>query len=619
MTTRAKIVLDGVDKTKAAFTSARTNVTGLEQTVAGAQRAFGLLLGAGAIGGVASAVTDAGLKVEQFERSLKVATGSSEGARRELDFVVESSKTLGLNLEETAGSYSKLAAASRGTALQGNDTRQIFLAISEASTVLGLSAEQTGGALTAIEQIISKGKVSAEELRGQLGERLPGAFQIAARSIGVTTAELDEMLRKGELTAQDLLPNLARELRSTFGPEVEDAANGAQAAINRFNTALFELRAGIADSGLLDGLTVLANKIAGIIAPTLEQELDSVFSKIAELRAELADPPRFAGPFFEANKLKELRDLEEQLDVLLLKQGELLSGAGPTPIERKSATSALEQFEKDFEIFDKLVAKQDAAAQRQLERQKEVAQTGLDNVIQSIASREQVEALAFVRRREMVENAISEELISIEHGDRLKRELELQLQKDLTDISNKGLSDRLKFQQLSNKEKAKDIFGNLAQITAGVANQNKALFRLNQVAAIANATINTAEGISKAWSFGPILGPIFAAVVGAAGAAQIAAIASTSFGSGTTPSLAGSTPTFDNQPVVPGDTGSTAQSANQPSQIIEVHFHGDVNGDVAMQDLLRSTIEELVNNDVVLISPSSRQAEEIRLGTGSGG
>ena len=57
-----------------------------------------------------------------------------------------------------------------------------------------LSAYESEGAFKALEQMLSKGKVSAEELRGQLGERIPGAFQIAARAMGMTTSELDKFM-----------------------------------------------------------------------------------------------------------------------------------------------------------------------------------------------------------------------------------------------------------------------------------------------------------------------------------------------------------------------------------------------------------------------------------------
>jgi len=40
----------------------------------------------------------------------------------------------------------------------------------------------------------SKGVVSMEELRGQLGEALPGALQAAASGMGVTTVDLIKLV-----------------------------------------------------------------------------------------------------------------------------------------------------------------------------------------------------------------------------------------------------------------------------------------------------------------------------------------------------------------------------------------------------------------------------------------
>ncbi|MEL7475628.1 MAG: tape measure protein [Cyanobacteria bacterium J06555_12] len=213
----------------------------------------------GATAAAASSVR-ASLELERIERTLRVVAGSSSAAAREFQFVATEARRLGLDLQTAAQQYASLGAAANGTELAGQATRDVFIAVAEASTVLGLSADQTGGALNAIQQIISKGTVSAEELRGQLGERLPGAFQIAARSIGVTTQELDKLLRNGELTAEELLPKLAAELRSTFSSGVPDAVDSTQAAFNRIKTSVFELTAAIADSsGLTAALRDAAN------------------------------------------------------------------------------------------------------------------------------------------------------------------------------------------------------------------------------------------------------------------------------------------------------------------------------------------------------------------------
>lgn len=106
-----------------------------------------------------------------------------------------------------------LSAATRGTALEGQATRDIYESVSKAMATLGRSSEDTEGALLAISQMVSKGTVSMEELRGQLGERLPGAFQLAAKAMGVTTQELDAMISSGGVAATEFLPKLAQALK----------------------------------------------------------------------------------------------------------------------------------------------------------------------------------------------------------------------------------------------------------------------------------------------------------------------------------------------------------------------------------------------------------------------
>jgi tape measure domain-containing protein len=62
----------------------------------------------------------------------------------------------------------------------------------------------------------SKGKVSAEELRGQLGERIPGALGIAARAMGMTQAQFNEMLDSGKIMAEDFLPKFSKRIKKHF-------------------------------------------------------------------------------------------------------------------------------------------------------------------------------------------------------------------------------------------------------------------------------------------------------------------------------------------------------------------------------------------------------------------
>lgn len=295
-TTTTQINITAKDSTAAAFASADKNLSSLSST---ALRVTGVLAGVGiSIAGAVSAVkgiAQATIQFQQFSNTLQVGTGSAKGAADALAFVRSESQRLGLDLATAADQFGKLAAASKGTALEGKATRDIFTSVAQAATALGLSAEQTGGSLLAIQQIISKGTVSAEELRGQLGERLPGAFQIAARAIGVTTQELDKLLRTGQLTAEQLLPALSRELDKTFGSQSEQAAQGLTAQMNRMNTAIFDLKIAIGESGLINFLssgielgTKLANVLVGVFGGG--KQLDPIqkqISLIQKLEEEL--------------------------------------------------------------------------------------------------------------------------------------------------------------------------------------------------------------------------------------------------------------------------------------------------------------------------------------------
>lgn len=236
----------------------------------------------------------AAVAAESIRSSMEAVSGGIAVASDNLAFVSDEARRLGLTLPIAERAFIALTAASRGTALQGQATREIFSAVAEAGRALGLSDDAQRGALTAIEQIISKVTVSAEELRGQLGERLPGAFQIAARAAGVTTSELDRMLQAGELLAEDFLPKFARELRTTFGESATDAASDASAQFQRFSNEILNLqRAVVQSQGVLDYLAELSGALADVAAwsraafegdrrPVNLQSLVDAYREIAE-------------------------------------------------------------------------------------------------------------------------------------------------------------------------------------------------------------------------------------------------------------------------------------------------------------------------------------------------
>ena len=195
---------------------------------------------------VGKSILDAQIELQRLEQSYKSVFGESAAAQ--LRAVYEQTDRVGLNFFKTAEAAKSFFAAGQGTTLT-TELDDIFKAVTNAGAALQLSTEQVNGTFIALGQMISKGKVQAEELRGQLGERLPGAFQMAAKTMGMTTAELDKFMADGKLTAEDLLPKLAKVLQEVYARSAENAANKAQGAINRMSTEWTLFKANVVDSG----------------------------------------------------------------------------------------------------------------------------------------------------------------------------------------------------------------------------------------------------------------------------------------------------------------------------------------------------------------------------------
>lgn len=232
---------------------------------------------------------DAAINLEKLENTFKFVTGSATAASAQIARIREESNTLGTDASQGLSGFAQLASATRGTSLQGAATEQLSSAVQQAASVSQLDAESLNRANTAISQIAGKGKLSAEELRQQLAEVggvFSGSFQIAARAIGVTTAELDNMLQRGEVLSDEFLPKFAQQLAAETASGVAGASKTAQAAINRVNNQMTELReqfgaplAGAKTSALNVGADLLERLVD--LAPIASSLLVGVLGKLS--------------------------------------------------------------------------------------------------------------------------------------------------------------------------------------------------------------------------------------------------------------------------------------------------------------------------------------------------
>jgi len=160
--------------------------------------------------------------------------------QRGLKFITQSTKDFAIPQSILTQQFTKLQASVSGAGGTVKDTEVAFKGIVAAVRATGGSLQDVDSALTATAQVFSKGKVSAEELRQQIGERLPGAFTLFAESMGKTPAELDKALEKGEVRLEDFM-KFAEDLFKRYGETAQEIADGPDAAGDRLKVVLEEL------------------------------------------------------------------------------------------------------------------------------------------------------------------------------------------------------------------------------------------------------------------------------------------------------------------------------------------------------------------------------------------
>ena len=247
------------------------------ESAAGSIRGMGSsLLGlAGVTAGLAGvaagmkAIVDTTIQFQAVNKQLEYAVGSAKQAAIEFQFVKETANSLGLDLLGAAEGYAKLAAATKGTTLEGKATRDIFLGVSQAAATMGLSVADTNGVFLALSQIAGKGKVSMEELRGQLGERLPPAMKIAADSMGVTVQRLNQLVENG-LDAEEFLAAFGPALQKAFAADAAKNAETLQGRINQLRNEFKLFLNDLGEGGVASGAATIFKDLTDAVGQVRE-------------------------------------------------------------------------------------------------------------------------------------------------------------------------------------------------------------------------------------------------------------------------------------------------------------------------------------------------------------
>jgi len=197
------------------------------------------------------------VQIDQMRRGLNAIYKDALTTASQINFLRKTASEAGVSFGGLSGEFVKFSAAMKGANVPIAESNALFRAVTQASAALGLGAEATGGALNALGQIASKGVVSLEELRQQLGDRLPGALGLAAKGLGITEAQLIKLVESGGLAARDFFPAFTQGLQSLRGE-----TDGLVPTFERFKGLLTEIAQGLGDAGVTN-LLVAALKILG--------------------------------------------------------------------------------------------------------------------------------------------------------------------------------------------------------------------------------------------------------------------------------------------------------------------------------------------------------------------
>ena len=229
-------------------------------TVAGAgvfggpEGAIGAALGAlagpqgaivgGAIGAQVGQLRKAAGGVAEYTAELNLAKATLAGVstdlaeyNKNLEFAREISGNYAIRLKDVVTGYASVTAAARANNLSIKDTQSIYEGITASGVAFGKSQEDLQALFLATTQVLSKGKASAEEISGQIGERIPGAVAKFAEATNRTLPQLAKAFQDGEVTIADFVL-FAQKQGEDYADFAKSLAEGPEKAGLRLQIAL---------------------------------------------------------------------------------------------------------------------------------------------------------------------------------------------------------------------------------------------------------------------------------------------------------------------------------------------------------------------------------------------
>lgn len=235
--------LTTVDKAARLFSSS------LGQLTAGNLIADGIASIVSRVQDLGRAFVTANVQSDSLRRGLDAVYNDAKLSAQQFEFLREVADKAGVSFSDISADFLKFAAATKESNIPLHQSQQVFEAVTVAAGTLGLGAGKVSNALNALGQIASKGTLQMEELRGQLGDAIPGALSLTSRGLGVTDAQLIKLIETGGVAAKDFFPAFVKGLSSMQGSS-DSLRNTWERLLNAGN----KLFTAIGDTGVVSAM-----------------------------------------------------------------------------------------------------------------------------------------------------------------------------------------------------------------------------------------------------------------------------------------------------------------------------------------------------------------------------
>ena len=532
------------------------------------------------------------------------------------DELNKTSQKIGISVE-------KLSAFEYSARLSGNSSEELKAALARlANNMQDAAINKTSEAARTFNTLGIEITDTSGRLKdtGTVFESLSAKFAAAADGPNKTAAAISLMGRSGA----ELIP-LLNNLRDTadeaqrtgniISKDFAEASERFNDSVERTSSAFGNLaRAGIANvlpllNSYIEKLNVAIGAQDGLSLSALEFER----AKLAQAYLGAAEMAKLWGWDVEKNTesiRKQIDAIDDQI-IALNKAQQARQGTAPKQQLQlpeitkpkseggKSPRSEMEDaIRAEMEISEGLTREGITRTTELIIAEEEARRLRRIEIIRgSILDEDTLRQEEFDRRLEQIQVAYEQEIISMEDRNRLIEQMQLEHEAALGDITSQGILQRQQFDKMSMQQQAATIFSTLEGITQGVANHNKALFKINKAAAIGTALINTYQGVTKALSaYPPPLSFVMAAAQLAAGMASVNAIKSASFGTAT------SAPSIGAGGAIPvTDVGASGQprigtESQRPSQNITINVQNGMGNSAYWQNMIDEVIVPGIND-----------------------